>query len=290
MTASYGFATQCGIDSASPVTHRLDFQTETLRLREEFVYTGGLRGTRSREATQTRAGKQTIAGQLTLHPNSAEMALLLPWILGTAAAGTLYALADTVPSRYVTFDRVAKVYTYASTRVTRAVFSGVEHMPLVLTLDLVASTETEANAGTFPSLSLDVANGPFMFTDLVLTIASGAYSCKDFTLTVDNMIDANRYFNSVTLSTAANAMDRIITLSTHLPHGDATAVYNTGIAGVSANATFTNGAAILNFDFAKVKFPRESPETQGRSEILLPLTGQCLKSGATLELVTNLTV
>lgn len=287
---AYGSACQLGIDTVSTVTKRFDFIGESLALKETFTTADGLRGTRTRSISRVRAGNRVVAGQLTLQPNTAEMVLLLPWILGGTASGTSYPLAETVPSRYVVVDRVTKVVSYTTVRVNKALFRGQEGKPLELILDLIGCDESVGNAATFPSLTVDMATPPWMFSDMVLSVNSNPYSCKSFELTVDNMLDSGRFFNSQTLNTNFNAKDRKISVRTSLPYADAVAAYNVGAGGCPTVATFTNGVDILTLTMAHVAYPRESATVQGRNEVMLPLNGIAYHDTALGELAVVLAI
>jgi hypothetical protein len=288
MSAAEGMLTQLGIGASDPVDARFDFQRESLACREEFLDGNGLRGTLEHDISRVRRNMRRIGGQLVLQPNAAELALLLPWILGANASGTTYALADTQQTRVVTVDRITKVYTYTGCVVNRATFRASQGEPLQLMLDLIGIDETEGDAGTFPTLTINTAaGGPFIFPDLALSIASNTYNARDFELTIDNRLDANRFFNSLTIISAPKT-DRMITTRLTLPHGDAAAVYNTGPGGVATVATFTNGTVSIAFSLAKVTYPRESPTIPGRSEIFLPLNGTAYHTGSTNSLIVTL--
>lgn len=288
MAPGYAFAAQLGIGAADPVDTRFDFQSETLGLHERIAYLGGLRGTRSKPNERNRVAERRVSGGISLQPNAAELAALLPWIFGAVASGTTYALADTLPYRYVTKDCVTKVFTYSYCLVNRATFRASQGTALALDLDIVGVDETVGNAASFPSLSIDTATGPFMLQDLAMTIAGSTYQCKDWTLVIDNHVDADRLLNSQTLSSAYQAQERDITFRTMLPYGDASAVYNAGSAGAAVVATFTNGTVSCAFSMVKVAFPRETPTTPPRGEFMLPIAGQAFSSGATKELITTL--
>lgn len=286
-----GYNAKLGIGTTSTVDKPLDFLNESLACDETFVDRSGLRGTREHPVEVLRQGIRRIGGQITLQPTAVEWASLLPWILGTDASGTAYALAETLQSRYVTVDRSdgtdGKVFTYDGCKVNKATIKASQGELLTLTLELLGVDETPANAGTFPSLTLDLTTGPFIFSDLAMTIAGTTYQSKEFTLTIDNKLDGERFLNSLT-RTALIAQDREISLELQLPYGDAEAAYNTGVAGAAVVATFTNGTVSLAFSMAKVCFPRKSPTVQGKQEIMLPLHGIAHKSGSTLSLVTTL--
>lgn len=290
MAPTYGYQSQLGIDTANPTTKRFDFQEEELVLDEEFLDMNGLRGTRSRDISRVAQNIRRCHGPIVFQPDAVELALLLPWALCGTPSGSptvTYPLADALVTRFVQIDRGSKVFTYNSVGVDRMTIRGAQAQPLVITLDLVGIDETLGNAGTFPVLSIDTANTPFIFTELVLNVGGTNYAVPGFELIVDNAIDKERFFNSQTL-TAVNGTDRHVLLNLEPPYGDASALYGTSAAGITATATFTNGNAILTLSMTKVAFPRHSPRVRGRSEVMFPIQGVCYKSAGTLELVTTL--
>lgn len=288
MTAVYGYQAKLGIHANSPVEQRFDFLSESLAVNESFVDTNGLRGVRDHSIERLRQGIRHIGGQIRMQPTAVELAGLLPWILGANASGNTYAIADTLQTRNVVVDRIAKVFSYSGVVVDRATIRGNQGEALELLLDVCAIDESVGNSGTFPSLSLDTTTGPFVHTDGVFSINSTEVSARSFEVTIDNRIDKERFFNSLT-ATALLPMDRIVTMSTQLPYGDAYTLYGTGVGGVAATLTFTNGLTSLVLTMPKVAFPRRSPTyTAGRAEQMLPLQGQCYRSGSTASITCTL--
>src|SRR5262249_38543858 len=104
-----------GIDSSNPVTKRLNFEQEARGVAEENGETSARRGTRDHPAELQRVGIRHVGGRLELIPTAVEAALLLPWILCGTTSGSptvTYNLGDTLATRFVTVDRVDKVFTY----------------------------------------------------------------------------------------------------------------------------------------------------------------------------------
>lgn len=287
MTAAIGTLGKLGIGASSPVTSWLDFQSETLKSKQEIFNGNGVRGTRSHTVERTRASIERVGGGISLIPNAAELAAVMEWIMGGTPVGTTYPLADTLPSREVCVDRVTKVFTYTGCKVDKATFKGSQGQALSLDLDVVGLTETIGNAGTFPALSLDVLTGPFMFSDCVITAGGTTLTPKDITIEINNMIDRDRFFNGLTMA-SVETVDREITFTCTLPYGDQSTLYNAGSAGVQVVCTFTNGTVSVAFTMVKVVYPKDAPNIEGRKEVMLPITGRAYKSGSTLELVTVL--
>lgn len=288
MSAAMGNITQLAIGDADPVTQRLDFQFCDFGITQEMPDWSGMRGTRSRGTERVRESFKRLTGQLRMYPTAVELSYILGWIMGGTVSGTSYPLGDTLPEKYVTVDRKTKVFTSNGVKVSKARFDCRQGQALQVTMDLVGKDTTEGNEGTFPSIAMDVTTKPFMWHDATITIAGSTYYSDDFSLEIDNAINLDRFFNSLTL-TEATSTDRIVRLSLSLPFGDSYAAYNTGSSGVAANVTFTNGAVSLAFDFSKVIFQRKDPPITGRNnEVMLPLIGEAKKNGSTLELVTTL--
>lgn len=291
MSAALSYAGQLGISASNPVDKRFDYRTENLVTQEAADDFNGLRGVRSPDVTRVRLGLKHIGGTINLQPNAFEIDLLLPWILGAAVTGSgpyTYALADTLSSRYVTIDRIAKVFTYAGCKVDVATFRCVQGGPLEVEIQAVGQTETVGNAASFPSLTIDTASGPWIFSDLVCVLGGSTITMKSFELSINNMIDKERFFNSTTL-TSVEALDRVVTFRTLVPYGDWATLYGaSGSGGFDAVATFTNGMFILTMTIGKVVVPRMSPASPFRQEIMLPLEGKCYKDGSDREVVVTL--
>ncbi len=296
----YGFETKLGIHTASPVTHQFDFMSCGVVLAESFPYFGGLRGTRERDVSRVVAGNRKVAGPISFPaPTAVEWSLLLPWILGAAASGTTYALADSLPVRYVVVGRDngtdGKLFTYNGCRVNRARIHSTyspEGGAVALDLDVVGVDETIGSAGAFPSLTIDATTAPFIHTDSsgAVSLASSAYPVASIDITIDNHLDDGRFFNSPTLNPNFNAMDRTISVTLTMPWAGAEALYGTGPAGAATTITWTSGltATSLLLTMPALVFPRDSPPTQGRGEGMLTLRGNAYRSGATSSLVATL--
>lgn len=281
MAASLGVLGQFGIGTANPVTQRLNYASEDFKRKDEVINGNGLRGTREEDAELHRDSIQRVAGPASFIPTALEWSYLLQWILGGTPSGNSYGLADTIPTRYVTIDRKVKVFTYAGVGVNRATFKASRGTALTLDLDLIGISSTVGNTGTFPALTLDVSTKPFIFSDLVISVGGTTVSVAEFNMTVDNKIDADRYFNGLNLS-AVNALDREIRFSTSLPYGDhesIRAAMNAGNNGLAVVGTFTNGNTSMIFTMPGVIIPMMEPGTPGRVEIMLPVEGKACRVG-----------
>lgn len=283
---SQGFASKLGIDTANPTTAAFEFVSESLMKKGTIIDPSGIRGVRGHQSERTRTGNYTVSGQIEMYPSPEELALLLPWVLGAAASGTTFALAETVPSRYVQIDRVAKVMTYAGVYVNSATFSGSEGTPLKLTLDLIGQTETVGAAASFPSITAGTTP-PLLFTDAVLTVLSSSRAMKDISITIDNQL--NVAFNNTVTASRITAGDRNVRVDITTPYTSSeTALYEQALAGAAATAVFTNAGYSLSFAFATLQFPDQTPTVGGKNEIPLKLSGVARRVTTTQELIVTL--
>lgn len=284
MSASLGTYGKLGIGSANPVDKRIRYKDEDLVAKLEIIDGNEINGELDREIELLRDGAIHVNGPINLTPNAVELSYLLQWILGGTPSGgptVTYPVTQTnnLVEKYVTIDRVIKVFTYTGCKVNRATFRAVQGGLLELSLDLIGRTASEAAAGSFPVITLNFANGPFVFRDVVMSVAGTTVTPKEFTLTVDNMLMGDRFFNSQTL-VSIDQPDRKITFETSLPYGDFQAL-KAGFtsAGTAVVATFTNAGAILAFSMGKVAIPYTDPGTPGRAELMLPVSGDAMRSG-----------
>ena len=291
-TPAIGARAKMAIDAALPFDGSsipLEFVNENVRMVQRHVQSEGIRGTRSRSKERVRIGQEQITGTITLHPSPTELAALLPYIMGAAGVSGVYDLGESLTAFQLMIDRVTKVFTYAGCKVGRAVFSGSQGQPLELRLDVEGQTETVSAAGGFPAITPDT-DTMFILSDATLELAADASAVqfRQFELTIDNVLDADRYMNSVTRAEIA-ATDRVITLSLGMMYtADEVDLYDQSIAGGSGTLTFTNGNQSIEFDFPNLKAEAESPVVGGKGEIALPLSLTAYKSGSTSELTITL--
>lgn len=264
----------------------LDFVSESLQATTNLVESDGIRGTRSRNKERVRAGLINVGGNITMNPSPTELDELLEVILGGTESTDTFALAETLPTFIIAVDRVAKVFTYAGLVVNTASFTGTPGQPMTLSMDVLGTTETVANAGTFPALTFDL-DSMFVFTDAVFTYNSTAYAVTEFDVTINNNVTA-RFTNSTT-ATDISPEDREVTLTVTTPYTSSeTALYLPGVAGNAGDLALTNGGQSLTFDFANLKAnPDVTPVVGGRGEIFNQITFKSFKSSSTNELIVT---
>lgn len=289
-TPAMGRAVQFGIGANATVSNQFEIFSCDITKRASQIQSPGMRGTRSHIAQGVTDGVYTAGGVVVMEPRPDDLAFLLPYILGAAANGTAFELAETLGSFYCTVDKVTKVYTYAGCKVNSAVFESGPNRNLRLSLDIQGTTETAANAATFPAISATLsALQPYVHHQAVLTIATVAYALKNIRLEINNALLLDDFNNSQTRQQLPES-DRIVTLSCDMPFSsDEVALYGLALAGANGSLVYTNGTVALTFTFGNLKAPAEGPVVSDRTaEIPLRLTLQAYKTGATPELsVTN---
>jgi hypothetical protein len=289
-TPSMGHQSKLGIDSASPVTKQFDFKRCTIGKQATLINHQGMRGSRSHVQNVVAAGPYTVGGLTLMDAKPDDLDLLLPAILGAAEASDVFALAETLPVRTITVDKVAKVATYAGMKVNRATFRAARET-LELEIDWQGKTETIADAGTFPSIAASLSNQqPYVYHQGVLTVDGAAIALKNVEVTIDNALLLDGYNNSQSRSHLPEG-DRIITLTCDAPYtSDETAFYDFALAGAAGTLVYThptNGLS-LTFSFANLKVPTQVVAIASRTgEIPLRLPFQAFMSGSTRELIVT---
>ncbi len=287
MASSQGSQTQLAMDTALPFdgsSEAYEFLSENLQKVQEHVNTGGLRGTRSHQAERIRPGNERIGGPIVMNPTPEELDNLFPRILGAVESSSdNFQLAETIPAFEIMIDRVAKVFTYSTCVVSRAVFSATQGQPLNLSLEIEAGSEAVSAAGGFPAITPS-NTAPYIIGDGVLTIGGIGYTFSQVTLTIDNVVDADRFLNSTT-RLEIPATDRIITLSATLPYTSTeVGLYDLAIGGLGASLAWTNGGYSTTFTFPRLQIPAESPVVGGKGEIPLVINTVARQEGTNNEL------
>lgn len=287
--AAVGALAQLGTSASGNATQAFEFVSESIRKTGTVLERDGLRGSRSHQGTAARLGPYGVGGTLVLEPNPEDLAIWLPRILGGAANGTSYPLAETLPEFDLWVDRVTKVFQYTACKVNRATLSASSADPtLRLSLDLVGKTEAVANAATFPTLTITDTQF-YIFSDLVFTCGNTARQVAGFSLTIDNSLATDRFMNSLTL-TDIPATDRVISLAVTLGYTTENVdLHGLAVSGPAAtnSLVFTNGNYSTSFVFGALHAPDETPTVEGRGEIPITKNFIAKKSGATAEITVT---
>lgn len=273
-------------------TNAFEVASCNLRKEAEILDTAGIRGTRSHVSERTRAGTYTVQGDIVFPGiSTADLDILLPYIMGAAESTDTFALGETLDSFEfaVLVDAGPQRHLFDDCKVNRATFSSSEGDFLNLTLNVIGKTET-VSATAFPSITppVDAHDAPLVHHDLAVTLeGTGSREVTDFELVIDNAIQA-RFANSQT-ATHLLETDRIVTAKCTVPYGsspDTTDLYDVATAGAAASFVYTNGNLSLTFTLGAFQIPARGPQLQNRNgETFLELEGTARKTGSTMELV-----
>lgn len=225
----------------------------SIGVQEQFTDTNGIRGTRQHSADRVRRTQRMTQGRFQLAPSANELDLVLPWILGANESTDVFALAETVPARYLKVLRDADKKLYDGVKVNGAEFACAENQPLTLSLDLMGVDEATDGDATETAAFAD-GSGPYVMSDCVVSVGGTQYQFRQLSIQVQNALEV-KYNNSIT-PTAIHATDLIVNVQLGLPFGDASALYGSSVGGVTVVATFTNGSKSLAITCAGVAAPK----------------------------------
>ena len=299
MTCSQGSQAKLLVDvdtTFDASSERYQFLYETMKKSVRIVGARGITGTRSQSVERTRLGSYQVGGRLSMEANSGDLDKWLPRILGAAESTDSFALAESLPTFYMLFDKVGGVLRYDACYVNRAIFRsqagpGDDEEELVeMILEIMAKDEDPDQAwpGTAPALPTTANRAPYILSDGVLTIGS-AYSIKNFVLVIDNHLQP-RWTNSLTATEICPA-DRTVMLRTTNPFTttEFAAFYDlsTSPDGAAATLVFTNGDYSTTFTMAGLQWADNSPNVRGKTEIPLVLDFYARMKSTSRELVVT---
>lgn len=281
-------STVTGISDFDSSSQGIEFISEDLRMVSTINYNNGIRGTRSRLKDRCVVTQEVITGSIVIEPTPIELDLWFPRILGAAESSDVFALAETIPEWGVLIDRIVQRHIYTNCRVSRATFTGAQSQPIRMTIEVEGSTEV-LSATSFPTVGAIDTGQPYIMgqTTFSLSADASAAECLAWTIVIDNMLDTNRFLNSVTRS-KLTPQDRMISLQMTVPYtADEIDLYDQGVAGAAGSLTLTNGGQSTVFSFANLKAPAETPVVSGKTEEFLTLNMVAYKSGSTNELIVT---
>lgn len=273
---------------------------EFLTLRGGAVYelvdnTGeAIRGTTDRAKERVKAGLQKVDLLISMNPSPAELDVLMILIGMDESPADTFTVDDgsttVMDSFAVVVDRVAKVHTYATCYVNRAVFRGQKGTkPVQLDLHIIGYAETEGAAASFTcagALDTDLA---YAFTDGTLTVQSAARPIDRFALSIDNKLQ--RQFNNSQTATSICPTDKEITLAASASYvaanTDLHTLWMTDAAGATGTLVIADGAQTTTFTFGNLKAISSSPDIPGKTEIRKDMYYRAYSSSTTKSLVVT---
>ncbi len=277
------------------------FFRESLQKKNTVHHPDVIIGTRGEVSERARFGPSFIGGWVVLSLTPGHMATIFPWLLGTDASGTTFALAETLQTFGVLVDKVTGVHEFYDGYINRAVIHGKQNGPggppnwITVAFQMIfKGYNPPSTADAFPTLTLGVTGefAPLIFEDSVLTLGS-AREVKEFTIDINNYIEP-RWINSL-LPSQLCPRRRTVTLTTVHPYDSGTSsLYDPTITGVASTKTLaiTNGTVSITFTFGALQYPTVTPIVTGKQEINLQLqmSARSLSSTAALSVDIDSTV
>jgi hypothetical protein len=232
---------------------------------------------RSIRDVDARLGTYTVSGSLVLEPSPEDLAVLLPWIMGAAAVGTTFSLADTVPAKYITIDRISKVFTYAGCKISEWTIAASVGEIAKFDCNIIGMTETTATG--LATASYPSTWAPFVFTEATVNITgSPVATVRDVSLTGNNAIERR-----IRLGVATSVQPLEIGLRSYTgtitTDFDALTHYNLFLAGTQTALVlkFDNGPDELTITM-NIQFTGETPEVGGFDLLSQSLPFRCISS------------
>ncbi len=278
------------MDTASPIDTSSEwhnFISEDLRAVNTLINTEdkSISGTRSPIEDRVEFGPIHIKGSIRKYATPEETDDDLPRILGAAASGDTFDLAETLPAFWVAILRGPQFHTYNTCYVDKGIYRGKTGSPVELEMQVIGTSETETAAASFPSVTRRVQQ-PYVFNEGILTLGGVEYNFNQFVVVIDNHIKPE--FNNSRTATDICPTDRSVALATSVPYTTTEdTLYTTPVgsdAGITGSLKFTKGGQSLLFTFGNLKPLAMSPVVEGKKEVRLPLQYIAYKTGATPEL------
>jgi hypothetical protein len=267
-----------------------EFLYETVQARKRIIGGQGILGTRQERQESTRFGSYTVAGRIGMHVNPLMLDLWLPRILGATESSDTFALAESLPSFGLLFNRVTQTFEYTDCVVSKAMFraqaSPSDGDAELVELVLEIMGKTEATGTSAPSVDIATtatSTQPYVLSDGVFTFNSAAREVKQFVILIDNHVQP-RFVNSLT-ATALCPHGRTIAVQARMPYDSGTSnLYAQARAGAAGTVAFTNSTVSTTFTFGTLQTNDESPIVRGKTEIEYIFNAIARKTGSTASL------
>jgi len=291
-TPAVGVAAKMAFDTTLPFDTSsipMEFESCSVKKTGRIIATDGMRGTRQLIKERSRDDGYDVAGTIVMAATPLALDQWLPLILGAVEASDVFDLAETLQSGLLMVDFGSKVFTWAGVHVNKATFKAQQGKVLMMSLDIVAKTESVGNSGTFPALTMPV-DLPYVLSDAVVTEVGTAREVSEIEIVIDNQLDTARAQNSLTRTSFPSA-GVMITLNTSHPYSTSeTDLYGQSVLGSAGSVVFTNAATntkVLTFAFANLQAPDIGPDLGSKAEIRLPVQYVARRTTATSALIVT---
>lgn len=214
-----------------------------------------------------------VSGTISMVPRPDQMSILLPCLLGNAAAtATTYKPAGVICDffqigHYDPTAGINTVFKYNDMVTNTWTLSASDSSP-ILKLDWAVEGATRATAAgaTWPVLPLSIVQ-PWVFRQCVLTVGASTYRIKDIRISGNNNLSTGDFYNSAyRTELPTQKQDFMLTHTTPFDLAQDLALLSLA-ANVTAQVVFTSGANILTIDFPSLFARPEDPSIQGRQRV-----------------------
>ena len=282
--ATMGHARRVGMGATASLaaTREFEFLSCTMAPDHEHVQSAGMHGYRDYIAEGVVEGVKRVRGVLEIEPRGDDLAFILPYILGAAASGNNFALAETLPDFILDVDKGPKICRYAGCKVNSATFKSSAGRPLSVSLDIIGMTE-DSTITPFPNIVATLSTQqPYVHHQGVMTINSVVYNADELELMIDNALLGDRFYQSQTLIGIPEG-DRIVTVAFTTPFTtDENALYNLAVGGLGGSLVYTNGGLSFTSTFGKLQKPQKGPGIPAKvQEVTNRHAFQSRRTGAT---------
>ena len=249
---------------------QFEFKGETIRMVQEHAGGGGNRGTRSQHGGRNRVVSERVTGGWTMEPTPTELQSILEIALGLAPVGNVYGLDELLPKFGLLVDKVASRYLYNGCLVNKITFSAQQKSNLTCAIEIEGDTELPEPAA-FSTFNVPqiVDEQPYILADSTLVLDGREVSFKSFTITVDNVLDVDRFLNSLGRE-CIPATDRVVTASFEIPFTEAnTVLHDLPAIGIPGTLSFGRGTSSTVFNFPRLQVPADTPAGSSRGDELM---------------------
>lgn len=271
----------------------VEFVSHSIRQTTDILPDDGIRGTRSRVLERLALGNVHVAGNIVFEPTPVEVAILLPYAIGSTSTATT--LNDAMTDVTVVIDSGTVLDTYVG-RFNKITFAGEPGQKLKCTVDFIGKTRTPGTGGTLGGTP-DLTVRSYVTTDMGtgLTINSTAYAIDRFEFSIDNRISPT-FMGSSTTATDLEPTDRIVLVSVQTRYNaaeNALLILNESgpiiASPIVASIAFTNGTNSMAFAFgALVAAPETVVIPSREAKLRLPLNYQAFRVSTNAEVVPTL--
>jgi hypothetical protein len=214
---------------------------------------------------------QRVSGSLSHHPRPEELQDLCLAIFG----GEAFASNQKLPGKICEYFQIGhadpyldKVLQYVNCVTASASFSSSQGQLVKLDWQIEAQTRNVLStvAGNWPVLTLSQQQ-PFVFRQGTLSIGGVNTRFRQFQLNIDNGIQADDFYNSLTRQEMP-ASKQTYTLTHETPWDLPSYVTNLGtIKEAAAQLEFVSGSKVLRFEFPRLFGIDEEPGISGMNRI-----------------------